>query len=109
MTAGMKASHKMMTAIMKASLEEMEAVMDTNQEELNAMDLQPNPEEKEAMVEHLEVPNEEAEVYTRSQFYLFLSNELHRGSASTKLRVMSLVSQGYTGVGLVPEQLIVTH
>jgi hypothetical protein len=40
---------------------------------------------------------------------LFLLSGLHRGSASTKLRVMSLVSQGDTGVGLVPEQLIVTH
>jgi hypothetical protein len=48
-------------------------------------------------------------LYPFTFLYLFISNGLHRGSASTKLRVMSLISQGYTGVGLVPEQLSVTH
>jgi hypothetical protein len=67
-------------------------------------------------MENLNVQNMEPliyvlQIYTLHPFTLLYSllSGLHRGSTSTKLRVMSLVSQGYTGVGLVPEQFIVTH
>jgi hypothetical protein len=38
--------------------------MEANQEKLEAMNLETNPEEIEAIVEHQEIPNQEASVET---------------------------------------------